>query len=82
MIIDENEYSELQEYSFAEDYLEMIEYSIQAHKDGLVLDDYSIPDASKVDMGKIDLDAVRWYKGDLTTEELYAAYRKYYMRAD
>ena len=82
MPIDINEYSELEEYNFSEDYIEMIEYSIQAYKDELVLEDLSIPDMSKVDMGMIDLDAVRWYKGDLTTEELYEAYRKYYMRAD
>lgn len=82
MIIDNNEYSELQEYNFTDDYIEMIEYSIQAYKDGLILEDYSIPNTSKVDMALLDLDAVRWYKGDLTTEDLYEAFKKFYIRAD
>ena len=60
----------------------MIEYSVQAYKDELILEDYSIPDTSKVDMGMIDLDAVRWYKGDLTADELYEQYRRFYMRAN
>lgn len=75
-------YSELQEYNFSDDYIEMIEYTIDAYNNGLILEDLSIPDKNAVKMEMIDLDAVRWHKGDITTDELYEAFRKYYMRAD
>ncbi len=78
------EYPELDYFGFDDFYKEMLEYTLEAFSKKLIIDkngEISIPDMNDVDMGMIDLDAVRWKKGYITTEELYKQYREYYLRA-
>lgn len=73
-------YSELADYNFSEDYIEMMEYTVQAYKDGKIDENLNIADMTSLKMEMVDLDAIRWYNGDITTEELFNLYKEFYMR--
>lgn len=73
-------YPELEQYVFSDDYLEMMEYTIKAYKDGLISDDLTIKDTAAINMALIDMDAIRWFTGNITTKELYENYKRYFMR--
>ena len=74
-------YNELNEYSFAIDYLDMLEYTIDAYMCGKLSNNLSNgADTIKPEM--IDFDAIRWFKGEISTQELYCSYREFFVRAN
>lgn len=77
-------FEELLDCDFPDDYLESLEYTIQAYNDGKIVyseGDYKLLDMSSLDMTLIDLVAVRWNNGDISTSELKERFKTFYMRA-
>lgn len=67
-----------------DEFLEMIEYSVNLYLTGIITNENSeliISDYSKVDMVKLDLDAVRWWVGRIGVEEYIKSVAMYYKRA-
>ena len=76
-------YEELEEYSFAPDYYDIMEYSIKAYNEGKIKNYYgklTVIDHAALNMSLLDLDAARWFLGQIDTESLYQLYRRYYCR--
>ena len=73
-------YPELQQFGFNDDYIEMMEYTIGAYNDGLIKEDLTIKDTTSLKMELVDLDAIRWFNGTLTTKDLYENYKLYFLR--
>jgi len=75
-------YEELNDYPFPIDYLDMMEYTIKSFDEGLINENLQIVNPGCIDMSMIDLDAIRWKKGELSTKQLYDNFKKFYMRAN
>lgn len=80
----ENEfnYSELSELNFDNDYLDMLEYTLKCFDEKMIVEnDGNISVVSKdIDIAMIDLDAIRWKLGMISTAELKQSYNEFFMR--
>ena len=67
-----------------EDFLEMVEYSVSLYLTGIIINkngELEVTDYSSIDMVKLDLDAVRWWTGQIGFEEYIKSIAMYYKRA-
>lgn len=84
MIIEQSlEYLVLKE-ELDDEFIEMTEYSVSLYYDGIIINDngeIKVTDKSKVDMVKLDLDAVRWWLGFITLDEYVESINTYYKRS-
>ena len=84
MIIEQSiEYPILKEI-LEDEFLEMVEYSVNLYLAGIITSEkggLKVSDFSKVDMVKLDLDAVRWWLGIITAEQYIDSIAEYYKRA-
>lgn len=80
----ENEfsYNELSELNFDEGYLDMLDYTLKCYDDKSIVENHGeISVVSKdADLSMIDLDAIRWKLGLISTAELKQLYNEFYMR--
>jgi len=83
MIEQSPEYPTLKE-QLEDEFLEMVEYSVNLYLTGIITNEngeLKVTDYSKVDMLKLDLDAVRWWTGKISVEEYVKSIAMYYKRA-
>ena len=66
-----------------DEFLEMVEYNVNLYLTGIITNEngeLKVTDYSKVDMVKLDLDAVRWWTGKISIEEYIKSIATYYKR--
>lgn len=83
MIEQSPEYPTLKD-KLEDEFLEMVEYSVNLYLTGIITNEngeLKVTDYSKVDMLKLDLDAVRWWTGNISVEEYIKSIAMYYKRA-
>ena len=84
MIIEQSPEYSILKARLEDEFLEMIEYSVNLYLAGIITNENGeliISDYSKVDMVKLDLDAVRWWVGKMSVEEYIKSVNTYYKKA-
>ena len=67
-----------------DEFLEMVECNVNLYLTGIITNEngeLKVTDYSKVDMLKLDLDAVRWWTGNISVEEYIKSIAMYYKRS-
>ena len=84
MIIEQSPEYPILKKKLEDEFLEMVEYNVNLYLSGIITNEngeLKVFDYSKVDMVKLDLDAVRWWIGKMSVDKYIKSIATFYRRA-
>ena len=84
MIIEQSPEYPILKKILEDEFLEMVEYNVNLSLSGIITNEngeLKVFDYSKVDMVKLDLDAVRWWIGKMSVDKYIKSIATFYRRA-